>query len=157
MKNLKIKVGILFLSLLPLFGMAQRGSGGWGPDTKYHRLFNPETIVELKGTVVSIEKITPVSGMSTGIHLLMETEKKESISVHLGPQWYIDNQDIQISEGDLIIVKGSRIVYETKPALIAMTVNKGDHMLNLRDKKGYPNWSGWRQGRKSKGMRNRNF
>lgn len=157
MKNIKVKVGILFLSLLPFFGMAQRGSGGWGPDTNYNRLFNPETIVELKGTVVSIEKITPVTGMSYGIHFLLETDNKESISVHMGPEWYLENQDIQVSPGDLITVKGSRIIYETKPAIIAMTVNKGDYILNLRDKRGYPNWSGWRQGRNKKGIGNRNF
>lgn len=157
MKNFKIKLWILFLSLLPLFGIAQRGSGGWGPNTNYNRLFNPETIVELKGTVVSIEKITPEAGMSNGIHFLLEIDNKESISVHLGPEWYLENQDIQVIPGDLIIVKGSRIIYETKPAIIAMTVNKGENMLNLRDKRGYPNWSGWRQAGKNKGIRKRNF
>lgn len=147
MKNFKIKIWILFLSLLPFFGMAQRG-GGWGPNSNYNRLFNPETIVELKGTVVSIEKITPQAGMSYGIHFLLETDTEESISVHLGPAWYLENQDIQVSTGDLIKVKGSRIIYENKPSIIAMTLWKGDHVLTLRDQSGYPNWSGWRQGRK---------
>lgn len=157
MKNFKIQIGILFLSLLPFFGIAQRGSGGWGPNTNYSKLFNPKTIVELKGTVVSIEKITPVAGMSYGIHFLLKTDNNESLSVHLGPEWYLENQDIQVNTGDLIIVKGSRIIYENKPALIAITLWKGDYVLNLRDKRGYPYWSGWRQGRNLRGIHKRNF
>lgn len=157
MKNFKIKIWILFLSLLPFFGMAQRGSGGWGPDTNYNRLFNPESIVELKGNVVSIEKITPMAGMSIGIHFLLETDNKESISVHMGPEWYLKNQDIQVVPGDLIRVKGSRIIYENKPAIIAITVWRGDYMLELRTKRGYPYWSGWHQGRNKRGIRNRHF
>lgn len=157
MQNFKIKLWILILLLLPFSGIAQRGSGGWGPDTEYNRLFNPRAIVDLKGTVVSTEKITPGAGMSNGIHFLLETDNKERIPVHLGPEWYMEKQDMQITPGDLITVRGSRIIYETRPAIIAITIYKGGFELRLRDKNGFPHWSGWRQGRKSKGMRSRNF
>jgi len=153
MKNFKMVVWVAVLSLLSVTSTAQRGSGGWCSNNNYSRLFNVRTIVELKGTVVSVEKITPDIGMSSGIHLIMKTQKNERISVHLGPEWYLDNQDIQFVAGDVIVVKGSRVTYRNAPAIIAMTVWKGKHYLNLRDNKGYPNWNGWRQGNRGRGNR----
>lgn len=137
---------VLF-AILSFTATAQRGSGGWCGQNNYSKIFDPNTIVELKGTVVSIDKITPETGMSVGIHLMMKTEKNENISVHLGPAWYIDNQDIQFAVGDAVVVKGSKVTYQNAPAIIAMTVGKGEQVLTLRDKKGNPNWNGWRQGK----------
>jgi len=85
-----------------------------------------------------------VKGMSYGVHILLKTAK-ETISVHLGPGWYIDNQDIKIVPKDKIEVKGSRVSFEGKPALIAAEVKKGDEVLMLRDSNGFPAWSGWRR------------
>jgi hypothetical protein len=44
-----------------------------------------------------------------------------------------------------IEVKGSRVTFEGKPALIAAEVRKGDEVLKLRDEAGMPLWSGWRR------------
>lgn len=147
MKFIQILVWASVFAFLPLASMAQRGSGGWCSSNNYNRLFNPATIEEIKGSVVSVDKITPETGMSTGIHLMLKTEKGENISIHLGPSWYLDNQDIQFATGDAIIVKGSKIIYQNAPALIAMTVQKGEQVLTLRDKKGNPNWNGLQQGK----------
>ncbi len=85
--------------------------------------------------------------MSTGIHLKVKT-KSETIAVHLGPSWYLDNQEIQFKEGDEITITGSKINYQNAPAIIAVEIVKGDDVLLLRDKTGFPVWSGWR----NKGM-----
>jgi hypothetical protein len=82
--------------------------------------------------------------MSYGVHLVVKTEK-ETISVHLGPGWYIENQDVKIAPKDRITVKGSRIMFEGKPAIIAAEVKKDDEVLTLRDASGFPAWSGWRR------------
>lgn len=74
----------------------------------------------------------------------MKTDK-ETIAVHLGPDWYIENQDVEITPMDKIEVKGSRIAFEGKPAIIASEVKKGDDILWLRDASGFPVWSGWRR------------
>jgi hypothetical protein len=92
----------------------------------------------------SVDKITPIKGMSYGAHLMVRIDK-ETISVHLGPGWYIDNQDVKITVGDKIEVRGSRITFEGKPALIAAEVKKGDEVLTLRGANGFPVWSGWRR------------
>lgn len=98
----------------------------------------------ISGEVVGLEKITPFKGMGNGVHLLLKTDK-ESISVHLGPVWFIERQDTQIAGGDKVIVRGSRITHDGKPAIIAAQIEKGDDVLTLRDMAGKPMWAGWRR------------
>lgn len=75
--------------------------------------------------------------MADGVHRMVKTDK-ETVSVHLGPSWYIENQDVGIAGTDKIAVKGSRITLEGKPAIIAAEVKKGDEVLMLRDASGIP-------------------
>lgn len=127
---------------------AQRGpmgkGAGWGPGSPYTRMYNAQTVETVSGQVMSIDRITPMKGMSYGVHLTLKADK-ETISVHLGPSWYIDNQDIKLATNDKIEVKGSRITFEGHPAIVAAEVKKGDEVLVLRDSNGFPAWSGWRR------------
>ena len=91
-----------------------------------------------------MDKITPNKGMAYGVHLTVKTDE-ETLSVHLGPGWYIENQDVKIAPNDKIEVKGSLITFDGKPAIIAAEVKKGDEVLVLRDGSGFPVWSGWRR------------
>lgn len=125
-------------------GMNWKGSRGWGPGSAYGRMYNPKTVETLSGDVVSIDKMAPMKGMHYGIHLMLKTAK-ETIAVHLGPSWYIENQDVKIEPQDKLEIKGSRVTFEGKPVLIAADVKKGDEILRLRDDKGYPVWAGWRK------------
>jgi hypothetical protein len=125
-------------------GMTWKGSGGWGMESQYNRMYDPKTVETLSGEVVSVDKITPIKGMSYGIHLTLKTDK-ETVSVHLGPGWYIENQDVKIEPKDKVDVTGSKITFEGKPAIIAAEVKKGDESLKLRDENGIPVWSGWKK------------
>lgn len=128
----------------PRPGMMWRGSGGWGPGTQYNRMYDPNTVETFAGEVISISRITPNRGMAAGVHMNVKTDK-ETISVHLGPSWYLENQDVKIEPKDKVEVKGSRITFGGKPAIIAAEVKKGDEVLKLRDDSGFPVWSGWRR------------
>ncbi len=125
-------------------GMRWKGSGGWGMRSQYCRMFNPNTVETIKGVVTGIEKFYPMRGMSYGVGLIVKTEK-ETISVHLGPAWFVENQDVKIGTGDKVEVKGSRIIFKGKPAIIAMEVKKEDGILKLRDERGIPLWAAWRR------------
>lgn len=126
MRNMRVVVTLI--SLLSLFwvadsfaqrGMKWRGSGGWGPGSQYNRMYDPKTVETNSGEVVSVDETPSMRGMSSyGVHLLLKTEK-ETISVHLGPGWFIENQDIPIAPNDKIAVKGSRITFEGEPAIIS--------------------------------------
>lgn len=125
-------------------GMKWSGSGGWGPGTAYQRLYNPSTVETVTGTIESVNIITPMKGMSGGVHLLLRTEK-ETVPVHLGPAWYIERLDAKLEKGDRIEVTGSRTTFDGKPAIIASQIKKGDNTLVLRDSSGIPAWAGWRR------------
>ena len=128
----------------PAKGMKWEGSGGWGIGTQYGSLYNPRTVESINGEVVSVDTITPLQGMSSGVHLIVKTDR-ETISVHLGPAWYVQRQDIKIVPGDKVEISGSRITFQGKAAILAADVKKGDEMLKLRDGNGFPVWSGWRR------------
>ena len=141
-------VSILIL-LLATESFAQKmigwkGSGGWGMGSSYGKMYNPKTVETISGEVLSVDKITPVKGMSYGIHMTVKTDKK-TISVHMGPGWFVENQDIKILPKDKVEVKGSRGTFEGKLFIIAAEVKKGDDILMLRDENGFPAWSGWRR------------
>jgi hypothetical protein len=116
---------------------------GWGPGSSYNSMYDTKTVETISGSVISVEQILPDKNMSSGIHLLLVTEKG-SVSVHLGPAWYIDNQDTQIRNGDNVLITGSNVTYNGDQVIIAREVTKGDQVLKLRDENGYPLWSGWR-------------
>jgi hypothetical protein len=124
-------------------GMKGRGSSGWGMGSTYSKMYDPKTVETVIGEVIAVDKITPVKGMSYGVHLILKMDKK-TISIHLGPGWYLENQDIKIEPKDKVEIKGSRITFERNPAIIAAEVKKGENILKLRDERGIPVWSGWR-------------
>jgi len=121
-----------------------RGSGGWGMGSQYNRMYNPATVETLSGAVETVDKVMPMKGMHSGVHVVLKTDK-ETISVQLGPEWYIERLDTKIQKGDKIEVKGSRVTFAGKPAIIAAEVKKGDSTLVLRDSAGIPAWAGWRR------------
>jgi hypothetical protein len=129
----------------PMMGRGMMGSGGWGMGGQYQRLYNPKTVETITGEVVAIDSVMPMGGMSGGVHLQVRTPKNELISVHLGPSWYLDRQDVLLKVKDKIQVKGSKVTIADKPALIAAEVKKGAQTLVLRDADGFPVWSGWRK------------
>jgi hypothetical protein len=60
----------------------------------------------------------------------------------LGPGWFVEQAGVAIVALDKIEVKGSRIIFQGKPSIIAAEVKKGDQVLKLRNEKGAPLWTG---------------
>ena len=154
MKRMSLVFAIAMLSIFALAGlsfaqprgggMMWRGSGGWGPGSQYSRMYDPKTVETISGEVTTVDRITPIKGMSGGIHMNVKTDK-ETISVQLGPSWYLENQDVKLEAKDKVEVKGSRVTFGGKPALIASEIRKGNEVLTLRDEAGFPAWMAWRR------------
>jgi hypothetical protein len=122
--------------------MEWKGSGGWGPGSNYSKLFDPKTVETIKVSVVSFEELLPEKDMFKGLTMVVKPARGETIPVHLGPKWYLENQDVKILPGDKVEVTGSRVTFKEKPAIIAQSVVKeGVEVLRLRDAKGNPAWS----------------
>ena len=144
-----VLVGALVLQAVPAFAQGRGagpgcGPGGWGRQGAYGRLFDPGKVVTLTGEVVSVQRVRQMKGVSEGVHLELKTNG-EKISVHLGPAWYIDNQDRAIKAKDKVEIIGSRVQIEDKPAIIASEVRADGDSLKLRDAEGFPLWCGWRR------------
>lgn len=160
-------VGLLVTALV--YAQSSGTQDAWGPGSRYGRMYNPQTVQTITGEVVSVDKFAPTMGMSggrmdssggamgmrggamgmhgramgmsSGMHLMVKTAT-ETISVHLGPSWFLEKQEVQFKPGDQVKVTGSRITFDGKPAIIASEVSKGDRVLKLRDASGVPVWSG---------------
>jgi hypothetical protein len=132
------------------------GTGGWGMTSPYNRMYNAATAETLRGVVVSVDSFStmgamggahpmpPMPRMQPGILAMVKTDK-ETIPVHLGPAWFIENQDTRIVARDSVEVIGSRITFHEKPAIMASEITRGLLDLRLRDNKGTPVWCAWRR------------
>ena len=140
--------GLIILPFLAPAGSSPQGrmkhgaNCGWG--SEYNRMYDPARLESASGEVVAVNKIIPMTGVSYGIHLALKT-KTGTISVHLGPSWFVENQDTKIAVSEKIVVTGSGVSIQGSPVLIAAKVIKGDEVLSLRDSSGHPLWSGWRR------------
>jgi hypothetical protein len=69
-----------------------------------------------------------------------------SLTVHLGPVFYVHQQQFPLKVGDTWEVTGFKTTLGQKPVLIARDVKMGGHVLKLRDQAGKPLWRGKSQG-----------
>jgi hypothetical protein len=126
-------------SLAAPFRVVWHGTGGWGDKNAYCALFDPKTVQTVEGTVVSIDNITPMPGMRPGVQLQLKNPKG-LIPVHLGPLWYLENQDIDLKPNDTVEVTGSRVFCVNQDVIMAMEIRHGNKTIKLRDPKGRPLW-----------------
>jgi hypothetical protein len=145
MKKEKILMPLVLLAVLGLlFALAAYAAEGTpgepGAKHRHHRMYDTKTVESVAGEVVQVKTIPHRRGTGSGVHLMLKTDKEE-IPVSLGPSWYLDKQDVKIGQNDKVEVKGSRVTFKGKPALIAAEVKKGDALLTLRDENGVPAWS----------------
>ena len=142
-------IGFLVAGFFPVIAQAQPGSGpagGWGAGSAYNRQYNPATVVTLSGTVTTVDRFAASRNGTSGIHVVLKTGD-ETVPVHLGPAWFVENQDAQLQVGDEIEVTGSRITFDGRPAILAAEVKRGGDVLRLRERDGFPAWHGWRRAR----------
>jgi hypothetical protein len=118
--------------------------GNKGRDS-YTTLYDTSTVESVRGTITSVETMTGGSGRSYGVHLTIQTQRDETLSVHLGPSWYLQRHGIAPEVGEAVRVTGSRVTLDGQPALIASEIQVGGRHARLRSEEGYPSWSGRRR------------
>ena len=141
---MKIKIfyiTILFLILcVPALALAQ----GWGWNSNYNRLYDVNTDTTTSRTISEIAEFSLGNNCPFGTALMINTNGDVKI-IHLGPAWYLDNQEIKFSVGEKVEVIGSEIKYDNEDVIIAREITREDGVLILRDKDGFPYWAGWRR------------
>ncbi len=98
--------------------------------------YNQGTETTLEGTVVSVNPQTP-----TGQHVILDTSQGQ-YDVHLGPQWFLQQQQASLQPGERIQVTGSEQTINGQPSLIARQVTENGNTITLRTNSGIPLWSG---------------
>lgn len=104
------------------------------------RSYDPATVETVGGTIVRLETRPSRGGVEQGVHAQVRTGGG-TISVHLGPEWYLHTQTLTLKVGDRVTIRGSRITSGGSSALAAATVRRGAEVLVLRDSAGIPYWS----------------
>ena len=135
---MRIANWFLMLALLaPLPALAQAdASAGHKAKVKY----DPATVVTVKGTVLGETRVDRGKGHKA-VHLVVKVGD-DQVSVHLGPDNWVDRQSVKFAKGDEVTVKGSKFTYNGKYGVIAQSVAKGSETLTARDATGKPAWSG---------------
>jgi len=122
--------GVLGLGAYTALGQAP------GPGS---RMYDPKTETTVTGVVQEVKEVTG-SGRGTGTHLLVKTESGV-MEVHVGPSWYLKQQNCEFKKGDPVEVLGSKVKFEGADVLIARQIKTGEKTWTLRDAQGIPAWS----------------
>jgi len=104
-------------------------------------LFDRATIETVKGEVLSVERVPRRRGEGLSVRATLKTER-ETIPVHIGPDWFLARENLVIAPKDTLEVRGSRVTVAGHKAIIAMEVTKEGRTLTLRDASGTPVWRG---------------
>lgn len=102
--------------------------------------FDPATVVSVTGTVLG-ERRTDHGKGTKSVHLIMKVGE-DQVSVHLGPDSWMDRQKMKLAKGDELTVKGSKFTFGGKYGVIAQSVTRGGDTLVIRDAAGKPAWAG---------------
>jgi len=101
-------------------------SGGWGAEAPYGRLYDPAKARTVHGTVVHAGTGPPMP-------------------VHIGPEWYLEHQDLDRHEHEVVQVTGTLAEVEGQVVFLAQAVTVNGRTLLLRDAQGQPLWSALRR------------
>lgn len=139
----KILLGLAIAGFLSSSLPACADNGGWQQGSTYNQLFNPKTIVTVKGKVILIDRANhPLKGMEPGFAATLKTEKGDDVSIQVGPLWFTSyfKRKWDIKPGDLVEVTGSKVEVNGKSVIMAMQGKKGELTMTCRSKTGKPLW-----------------
>jgi hypothetical protein len=129
---------ILAVAFYPLTSLAGVAIG------EMAKMYNTNTVTTVKCVVVESGQVEmvrgPIMGSSYGINLKVSTSEG-TLTVYLGPSWFIERQDMKFKKDDIIEVKGCKKIYEGKSVIVAQEISKGSLTLKLRDESGAPVWT----------------
>ena len=108
----------------------------------YKREYDIKTVEEFTGKVEQIVNSDGENGQVKGVEIIVDTGEELRL-VHLGPSWFIEHQQEKIKSGQKVTVKGSKIIHNNVPIVVAKWIKRGNEILKLRSEKGEPIWNAW--------------
>lgn len=137
------------------------------PGRRGRMMFDPKTVTTISGEIVSVDQITKsrrnnqnnnqnnseknTRNNHQGTHLTLKSGD-QTIDVRVGPAWYLEQENMVLTAGDQLTIKGFPMNKNDQSFFVAQEITKGSQVLVLRDENGLPMWRG--QGQKAgQGMR----
>jgi hypothetical protein len=136
MKSLSILLLVATLAPQSVFAQAESPASKKPAKVK----FDPAKVVTVNGTVLAEQRVDHGKGTKS-VRLIVKVGE-EQVSVHLGPDTWVDRQKVKFAKGDEVTVRGSRFTYDGGSGLIAQSVARGLDTLVIRDAAGKPAWAG---------------
>ncbi len=120
---------------------APQTPGNWGAKSRVGKLYNPSTVENAAGTVVSFQQTRPRLSRWHAVVVFVKTPENDNLEVHLGPQWFLEENSINLQPNDQISITGSKVTVEGRQFLVANKLMTGDKTLVLRKDDGKPTWT----------------
>ena len=103
------------------------------------RTYSGAALETISGELIDTYEATSSQSYRSGLHLLVKTDE-DNLDVHLGPIWYLEQENFSLEPGDSLEIKGERLRDSQMPTMIAIEIKKGKELLTLRDEDGFPMW-----------------
>lgn len=132
-RRLSLAAALLALALLVTAALAQepvKGPPAW----------DAGTVETHEGLVISLSPQSH-SGIPEMVVFRL-SNPRETLTVLVGPNWFVEAQGFKIAALDRVEVTGSRIMLDGNPTILAAQMKKGGRVLKVRDDKGTPLWGG---------------
>ena len=101
--------------------------------------YDLSTESKMKATVQEVK--LPAKGSEKEIVHLLVKIGTDTFDVYLCPKSFLDDMGVNFSQGEEIVVTGSRIKRGEAELILAREVVRGNDTLVLRDEKGNPVWN----------------
>jgi hypothetical protein len=123
----------------PMMGQGGMGNRSGRKGQYSGLMYDPSRVETIQGTVLNIQGGNQGNRMPHGMYLSIQTNT-ETLGLHIGPVWYLAQQNFQIQPNETVEVTGTRVNWGGQPTLIVGEIKKGNQTLQLRDENGYPRW-----------------
>jgi hypothetical protein len=90
---------LFFVPALVFSGLENNSAYNLLLGLKERQFFNPENIITIKGTISAVLKVKNPDGKTYGVHLKVKSEN-EDFSIHLGPEWFLEELGLKLKEGE---------------------------------------------------------
>jgi len=109
------------------------------PRESHRPKYDLSTESKMKATIEEVK--LPAKGSEKEIAHLLVKIGTDTFDVYLCPKAFLDDMGVSFSQGDEIVLTGSRIKQGETELILAREVVRGNDTLVLRDEKGNPIWS----------------
>jgi sporulation protein YlmC with PRC-barrel domain len=123
------------------YGTMPPSTSGREYSNEYNKMFNPNEVKTLHGTIESVGIFTPEGTSVSQVRLRIRTDDGQLLTVHAGPRSYLEQNNISFHHGDEVTVMGSPAKIGWRDVILASQIKKGGQTLDLRSKEGRPLWN----------------